>query len=173
MTGTIDEPVEVVPYDSRWPGLFYAERDRLHDARIGYVYGIEHFGSTAVPELPANPVIDILVGLSTWPSPPGVRHRFAWLGYEDLDEAGVGGRIYLRRRRGQAFNIALVQYGGPRWMTAMALRDYLRATPEVAGAYALDKKGIVAEGKTRLLAYSAAKVQILEDLIRRSLASAL
>jgi GrpB-like predicted nucleotidyltransferase (UPF0157 family) len=173
MTGTIDEPVEVVPYDSRWPAQYQGERDRLRSARVAYVYGMEHFGSTAVPGLAAKSVIDILVGLWTWPATPGIRHRFAWLGYEDLDEAGVGGRIYFRRRSGQAFNVALVQYGGPRWMTAMALRDYLRASPEAACAYAVNKKRIVAEGKTRLLAYSVAKAPIVEDLIRKSLAATL
>jgi GrpB-like predicted nucleotidyltransferase (UPF0157 family) len=169
----IDERVEVVQYDKRWPAQYQGERDRLRSAKVAYVHGMEHFGSTAVPELPANPVIDILVGISTWPSPPGVRQRLVGLGYEDLDEAGVGGRIYLRRRSGQAFNVALVQYGGPRWATALALRDYLRAIPEAASRYAEQKRRILDEGHMSLLAYSAAKAPIVEELIRKSLAATL
>ena len=36
------------------------------------------------------------------------RSALAALGYEDMGEAGVPGRIYLRRRADTAFNIALV-----------------------------------------------------------------
>jgi GrpB-like predicted nucleotidyltransferase (UPF0157 family) len=86
--------------------------------------------------LAAKPVIDILVGISTWPAPPGVRQRLVGLGYEDLDEAGVSGRIYLRRRNGQAFNVALVLHLGSQWVANLALRGYLRATPEAASTYA-------------------------------------
>jgi GrpB-like predicted nucleotidyltransferase (UPF0157 family) len=170
---TIDEPVEVVPYDEHWPRLFHVERDRLHNARVAFVHGIEHFGSTAVPGLAAKPVIDILVGISKWPAPPGVRQRFVGLGYEDLDEAGVSGRIYLRRRNGQAFNVALVLHLGSAWMVTLALRDYLRATPEAARSYAEQKKALVANGNVTLLAYSAAKAPIVEELIRKSLSATL
>ena len=57
------------------------------------------------------------------------------LGYEDLGEAGVPGRIYFRRRAETAFNIALVAHGGSIWIANLALRDFLRANPDAAREY--------------------------------------
>ena len=44
-----------------WAAAFAAERDRLATALHGAA--IEHIGSTAVPGLPAEPIIDIVAGL--------------------------------------------------------------------------------------------------------------
>lgn len=47
-----------------WPPLFASESGRLqqHFARAGLRVLIEHTGSTAVPGLAANPILDILAG---------------------------------------------------------------------------------------------------------------
>ncbi len=65
-----------------------------------------------------------------------MRAAVAALDYEDMGEAGVPGRIYFRRRAGAAFNIALVPLGGHLWTCNLALRDYLRKSPEAARDYA-------------------------------------
>jgi GrpB-like predicted nucleotidyltransferase (UPF0157 family) len=58
----VEEDVSVVPYDPRWPGQFGQEREHLLACLPRELIGrIEHFGSTAVPNLAAKPVIDILV----------------------------------------------------------------------------------------------------------------
>ena len=54
------EQVAVVPYDPRWPEMF--EQERLHLLSClpsDLVKRIEHFGSTAFPELTAKPIVDI------------------------------------------------------------------------------------------------------------------
>jgi GrpB-like predicted nucleotidyltransferase (UPF0157 family) len=62
----IQEDVVIVRYDSRWPELFRQEAAHLLACLPeGLVRRIEHFGSTAVPGLPAKPVIDMLVEVST------------------------------------------------------------------------------------------------------------
>src|SRR5262249_30056522 len=56
------EDVAVVPYDPRWPELFLQEKEHLLASLPGdLVRRIEHFGSTAVPGLAAEPVIEWLV----------------------------------------------------------------------------------------------------------------
>src|SRR5215470_10507554 len=54
-------PVIVEPYDPAWPAKFEAERKALEPVLARWLVGpIEHIGSTAVPGLPAKPVIDIM-----------------------------------------------------------------------------------------------------------------
>jgi len=58
----LQEDVEVVPYDTRWPDLFEQERRHLLSCLpTGLIGKIEHFGSTAVPGLVAKPIVDMLV----------------------------------------------------------------------------------------------------------------
>jgi len=57
------QPVEVVDYDQDWPRRYATERDRIRGAIGDTVLAIEHVGGTAVPGLPAKPVIDLMVGV--------------------------------------------------------------------------------------------------------------
>ena len=70
-----ETPVEIVPYDAAWPGLFEEERRKLLDAIGPWLAGpVEHIGSTAVPGLAAKPVIDIMAGVASLDaSRPAVR----------------------------------------------------------------------------------------------------
>lgn len=56
--GVHDAPVEIVEYDSAWPRLYMAERERLAPLLAGAE--LHHFGSTAVPGLAAKPVVDMV-----------------------------------------------------------------------------------------------------------------
>ena len=59
----IHEEVKLVDHDPSWAGAFAIEKDRLLGLLPGIFLDIQHIGSTAVPGLPAKPIIDILVGV--------------------------------------------------------------------------------------------------------------
>jgi GrpB-like predicted nucleotidyltransferase (UPF0157 family) len=53
--------VEVLPYDDSWPAMFASEKELLAQVQSPWLAGeIEHVGSTAIPGMPAKPVIDIM-----------------------------------------------------------------------------------------------------------------
>ncbi|MGD1044084.1 MAG: GNAT family N-acetyltransferase [Bacteroidota bacterium] len=58
----VQEKVIIVPYNSNWPRMFEEEKKHLFDCLPREIIKrIEHFGSTAIPNLSAKPIIDILV----------------------------------------------------------------------------------------------------------------
>ena len=58
----VREDVAIVPYDPQWPGSFRQEKEHLLSCLPNeLIRRVEHFGSTAVPGLPAKPVVDMLV----------------------------------------------------------------------------------------------------------------
>ncbi len=58
------DEVEIVNYDPRWPVLFNEGAKRLRAVLDpSLILGLEHFGSTAVPNLSAKPIIDILIAV--------------------------------------------------------------------------------------------------------------
>src|SRR5258708_12504934 len=54
--------IVVSDYDPNWPTLFEQERTRIKNPLGSFALAIEHMGSTAVPGLPSEPIIDLLVG---------------------------------------------------------------------------------------------------------------
>jgi GrpB-like predicted nucleotidyltransferase (UPF0157 family) len=97
-----------------------------------------------------------------------LRPALAGLGYEDMGEAGVPGRCYLRRRGKTDFNIALVRIGGPLWIANLALRGYLRTNPAAAAEYADGKQAAWESGARTLLPYSDRKSTIMRRLIEQA-----
>ncbi len=61
-----NEKVAIELYNPKWPLMFKNEkRHLLSDLPNGLINRIEHFGSTAVPDLPAKPIIDMLVEVTS------------------------------------------------------------------------------------------------------------
>ena len=55
--------IVVADYDPGWPKLFEKESASIKNALGSFALAIEHAGSTAVPDLPSKPIIDLLVGV--------------------------------------------------------------------------------------------------------------
>lgn len=164
-----DEPIHLCAYDPEWPALFECEARRIA-AGLPVDVGIEHIGSTSVPGLLAKPVIDLMAGVLGHDDHVVARSALVALGYEDLGEAGVAGRVYFRRRAETAFNVALVQHGGSIWTANLAFRDYLRRNPDAAREYAKVKCSAFESGIRSLLAYSDFKSSVVTRLLGRALA---
>jgi GrpB-like predicted nucleotidyltransferase (UPF0157 family) len=162
----LNEPIHLSPYDPFWPAMFAAEARRIATG-LPVQAAIEHIGSTAVPGLLAKPIVDLMIGVPEQ-DVEVVRPAIAALGYEDLGEAGVPGRIYLRRREPAAFNIALVVRDGSVWRANLALRDFLRRDAAAASEYAEIKRAALESGAHSLLAYSDYKSAVVSSLVARA-----
>jgi GrpB-like predicted nucleotidyltransferase (UPF0157 family) len=58
------DDVHLVDYDPAWPVMYEAEAARVSAALPPpLILTIEHFGSTAIPNMAAKPIIDILVAV--------------------------------------------------------------------------------------------------------------
>jgi GrpB-like predicted nucleotidyltransferase (UPF0157 family) len=173
VSANLDEPVEITDYNPGYEGRYRAERDRLRLGLATASLKFEHIGSTAVPGLAGKPIVDLMLGASptVWAGLEELRARVVALGYEDLGDASVPGRISFRRRtKLRAFNLALVEHDGAHWRDNLALRDYLRAHREAAAKYAEAKRTAVAAGATTLLAYSEAKKVLLTEFLKNATA---
>jgi GrpB-like predicted nucleotidyltransferase (UPF0157 family) len=167
----LDEPIYFADHNPRWFEYYAIEADRISSGLPAGDIGVEHIGSTAVPGLLAKPIIDVMVGTKRSNNLPAVRAALVTIGYEDLGEAGVPGRIYFRKREGQAFNVALVEYDGSHWKSNLAIRDFLKVNPGAAQEYAEIKATAFQQGLRSLLAYSDFKAAFIAKLLREALAS--
>lgn len=166
----LDESVSLVAYDASWPEVYDKER-----FRIALAFGvlpksglIQHIGSTAVPGLISKPVIDLMLGSGPWPPPDALIMGVCALGYENLGDAGVPKRIYLRRRAERNFNVHVVRRGGTHWNNNIALRDYLRENAPAREKYTAAKIWAINAGGGKLLGYSEAKDAVIAELLEKA-----
>jgi NAD-dependent deacetylase len=145
-----EPPLEVVDYDPDWPRRYEEEAARVRMALGADVEEMEHMGSTAVPGLAAKPVIDISVGLGRLELSPEQVEAMERLGYEYLGENGLPGRLFFRRNEAgrRTHHVHVVVLGGEHWHRHRALRDYLRAHPEEAERYAVEKRRLASTAST-------------------------
>lgn len=64
LEGAVHEEVALVSHDPLWPALFQAERGRFMSLFPTQLLDAQHFGSTAIPGMPAKPIIGILAGVA-------------------------------------------------------------------------------------------------------------
>jgi len=160
--------VTLVEHRTEWAAQAAVESGRIARG-LGLAAGdVEHIGSTAVAGLAAKPTIDLMVGVPDYPA-PGLEAGLVALGYESLGEAGVAGRSYFRRRGSASFNVHLVLRGGDHCRRNLALREHLRRSPTARQRYTEAKQAALASGPKTLLAYSAAKADIIVALVQEAL----
>ncbi len=165
----------VVEYDPHWPRLFEEERARVSAAIGDWTEGIEHVGSTAVPGLPAKPILDVLVGLRTLSDALRCIPRLEAIGYEYVPEyeRELPQRRYFRKgpREDRTHHIHMVVRGGDFWRSHVAFRDWLRAYPEDAAAYARVKRDLVSRFGGDRDAYTEGKREFIEAILEKALAA--
>jgi GrpB-like predicted nucleotidyltransferase (UPF0157 family) len=149
----------VTAYDPGWPAAFAAERERIA-ASLGDV-PIEHIGSTAVPGLPAKPIIDIAVGLPADAGSDACVAALAALGYRREPAGDFAGRVFLRR---PAHHLSLTPRGSAYWVEHLAFRDALRADSELARRYGELKRRLAREHDDAE-AYTRAKTALVREAL--------
>lgn len=137
--------ITLVPYDKAWPKLFEDEKSKLKQILSDVIVGIEHIGSTAIPEIYAKPVIDILIGVKDLKY-FNQEHKniIKSLGYEyvqEFEQQLPNRRFFIKNDKdgNRTHHIHLVNYDSAWYQKHILFRDYLRLHPEDAKAYELHK----------------------------------
>lgn len=168
LQAAIHEEVALRAYDPRWPGLFEAERERLLSLFPDDLIAIEHIGSTAVPELVAKPVIDILAGVASMAAARALVGPLCAEGYTASAEfnATLADRQWLMRWAGghRTHHLHLVVHGGPVWAQRLRFRDALRADAALAARYAALKAELAARHPGDREAYTEGKAAFVRSV---------
>jgi GrpB-like predicted nucleotidyltransferase (UPF0157 family) len=144
------EPVmiEIVDYKSEWPAEFERLASRLARPLRRLALRIDHIGSTSVPGLAAKDVIDIQVTVRELT--PEVLQCITGAGFRHCPEvtrdhvpAGASDAtgdwsklLFVQPAGERRVHLHVRQAGRPNQRYPLLFRDYLRAQPQVAAAYA-------------------------------------
>ena len=151
--------IRVAAYDPAWPRRFETERALLERVLEPWLEGgVHHVGSTAIPELAAKPILDMVAGVRNLdearaafeplrreayrhePHRPGIAHHFV---KPSLDRPTHG--------------LHLTEPESDVWRERLAFRDALRGDPALAAKYETLKRRLAQEHPDDRQAYTAGK----------------
>lgn len=164
------EPVRIVAPDPHWPhlaaGLITRITPLLNDLLDGEV---AHIGSTAVPHLPAKPVLDLLAPTQDLDRAHEVVDALADDGWAlvppELDGRPWRRLFVLAEGDRRCAHLHLLERGHPRVRASLAFRDVLRTDPDTARRYARLKHRAARAHPDDREAYTAAKTAFIEQVL--------
>lgn len=167
--------IDVVDPDPSWPSAYEAVADRIRDALGPRVLQLDHVGSTAVPDLPAKPVIDVDLIVADAADEP------TWL--PPLAAAGFVLTVrepwwYEHRMLKLALpdaNLHVFPPDAPEPWKHRILRDHLRGNDADRELYARAKRAAARAsngvGET-VMEYNARKEGVIRDIYERAFRAA-
>jgi len=164
--------VEVVPYNSDWPKQYEVNAKKIKSALGENCVAIHHVGSTAVPDLPAKPKIDIVAEVKN-----------LGFSYEPLENLGYTYRgsfnLPLRKsftqRNGKVkVNLHIFEQNDPEVELNLLFRDFLRTHRDAREEYGtlkynlLQKESSHQKNGSMYCGYTLGKHDFIQKIIEKT-----
>ena len=170
----VSKRLVIVAYDPRWPQVYEQEKAAIVSAIGSRLVAIEHVGSTAVPNLGAKPIIDVMAGLPSLADAEGCIVPVEALGYHFVPEVmrDLPDDRYFERwtesyeHGREVAHLHLTEHKSPFWNDHLLFRDLLRARPETASAYEQLKRDLVQ--RTSGAGYVHAKTSFVQSVLAQA-----
>jgi len=160
----------VANYDENWVHLFHEEADQIRQILKDELIDIHHIGSTAVPNLKAKPIIDIMPVVADIQIIDSFNAKMIEIGYEPLGELGIKGRRYFRKGgENRTHQVHMFQYDNTYEIERhLAVRDYLRSHAQDVIDYGNLKEQLAIQFPKDIEGYSDGKNDFVQSLERKA-----
>jgi GrpB-like predicted nucleotidyltransferase (UPF0157 family) len=168
----LERPIEIVDYDAEWADWFMAEAARIRAVLGERVLVLEHVGSTAVPGLPAKPLIDVAMELADTTDEPAYVPELEAAGYvlRVREPDWFEHRLFKGPERD--INLHVFPAGCVEVRRMILFRDWLRASSDDRALYARAKRQLAAQPWKYMQQYADAKSAVVAEIMARAEAEA-
>ena len=168
--------IEVVDHKSEWITFFEKESAHLAAIFSTQLVEIHHIGSTAIPELKAKPVIDILVVIKNIDMLETFNEPMIQFGYRPRGEClnnpipGTPGRFYFSKDTDgvRTHQVHVCQEGHYDIEDKLAFRDYMKTHPYEAQEYSRLKESLAMENHHDIVGYINGKDEFVKGIISKA-----
>ena len=168
MIGLARGTVQLQEYSPEWRTLFEREAVLLRSAMGPAARHIEHVGSTAIDGMPAKPVIDLVVVVSSLHDAREWLPTLEALGYEHRANDTVADRLFFAKglpsRRTHHLSLAEARSGF--YTEKVLFRDYVSSHREAFDEYVELKKELAQRHAKDRTSYTEGKRGFVERVIR-------
>ena len=163
--------VEVVDADPAWPEWFAELEQRIRGALGWRAIQVEHVGSTAVPGLPAKPVIDIDLSVAVPADEASYVPALAAVGFELRVREPWWYDHRVLRGEDPACNLHVFGFDSPELVRHRVFRDWLRGNADDRERYAATKRRAADDATARgehTMQYNARKEKVVREIYERA-----
>lgn len=137
----IPRTVELSEPNPVWNELYSKAASEIKEILKDNLIEIHHIGSTAIPNIYAKPIIDILPVVKDISQIDVLNSQFEALGYVCMGEYGMPNRrFFWRSKSKRTHNVHIFQENSPEVLRHLAFKNYLIAHPKEAKAYSIIKR---------------------------------
>lgn len=136
MLGLKQHVVRLAPYQPAWAQSFAQEKARIVDCIGDFILEVQHVGSTAIPGMPAKPVLDIAIAVDEYERSCCCISPLMGLGYVYRGEHGIPRRHYFVLGEPRTHHLHMLEVSSAAWLGMIRFRDLLRMDSGLAGEYA-------------------------------------
>ena len=170
----VKEKIDIVSYDSSWISRFWSEASFLQNKFPKIIKRIEHFGSTAVPNLSAKPIIDMLIEVTSLQEvKKKIVPALTTLGYDyfwrpEIDKTPLYAWFIKRDKKGKrTHHLHMVEKNSQLW-ERLYFRDYLREHPETAQKYQRLKIRLATKHPNDRVKYTKEKTEFIVYITKKA-----
>ena len=166
--------VKLVPYNPKWKEIFQKEKQLLKKTFKDKIIAVEHIGSTAIPGLPAKPILDINVGVISLEIARDMKEKFEEIGYEyrpfvrGKTEKGLKKQeLYVKgpeARRTHYVHVTI--FGSDYWKNDLLFRDYLHENSVCARTYSKLKNELAKRYANNRREYTKEKNVFINETVK-------
>jgi GrpB-like predicted nucleotidyltransferase (UPF0157 family) len=166
------ESIIIEPYDPTWPQQAEQEIAMLKDCcAFPWVMDIQHVGSTAVPELNAKPIIDIMIGVKNINEARALIPLLETMGYIFWDKNPKPNHLVFIKGmppygKKRTHHVHVFKMDSYEWLIHHVFRDYLRMHQNTKVAYQQLKEELAEKFKDDREAYTAAKAEFIKSILQ-------
>lgn len=166
--------VRIVDYTSEWKTEFERVKVVLINSTNLEAVRIEHIGSTAIKEMPAKPIIDILVGIDDLNQvDKELMRSFGKEGFLRL-KVERPGEIVLAKFKDDSYKVKthfihLVEYRKQLWNELIFFRDYLNKNEDARRQYLSIKEEFLNNQSGGIVEYTDFKASFVNEVIKEDM----
>lgn len=168
MLGLNRYTVQVVKHHPDWAALAASACREIQLAAGGLIASLQHVGSTAVPDLPAKPILDIAAGIRTPEVVPELLELMPAIGYLYCGDDGTeGGHLFVKESSPdvRTIHVHVVEHNGTQWRNYLLFRNLLRQDSGIRQQYAALKQELGKQFHNDRKSYTASKHDFIRGIL--------
>jgi len=166
-----DNKIYLAPHNPDWAKKFEIEKGLIEETIGSYITGgIHHVGSTAIPEMSAKPIIDIMVGVKSLEETKPCIELLKKISYCYFPYKTEQMHWFCKpSEEHRTHHLYLIETTNPEFNARLAFRDYLINNSEEASEYEKLKQGLIDKFSDDREAYTQAKTDFIRQTVNKAL----
>jgi GrpB-like predicted nucleotidyltransferase (UPF0157 family) len=161
-------PIELHPYDPRWAVRYERVAAEISAALGSRVVRLEHVGSTAVPDLPAKPIVDVVLEVVDSADEPSYVPALESAGFELRIREPEWYEHRVLKSAAADVNLHVFSEGCEEVERMLCFRDRLREDAADRELYAAAKRDLAAREWRYTQQYADAKSDVVREILSRA-----